>query len=125
MSLPLKTVELPRGIVITIMEMPGMTNRASVRSDLRECCAFCGDTDCHFDCDESQNDEDEIVYDYDGEEVLNETEEEVIERLKWNAAIDGLEFLILTSAESGIDVASKIFRRAVINALQKIDNYYS
>jgi len=51
-----------------------------------------------------------------------ETAEAVIE---YNAAIDGLESLLLALATEGQDVSSPAFQRAVITAMEKISEELS
>jgi len=122
MNLPIKAIYLPGGIKVTILDVPTGLKKAATSSELREQCPFCNDPDCYFHCDQSQIDEE--IYDYEDGTALSETEEEVVERLAWNAAIDGLEFLISACASKGVDVESKNFHDAVALTLHKIKNCY-
>lgn len=87
----------------------------NVTSELKAVCPFCNLADCYLDCD----------YSVAGEELHpgeGESEEEVASRGEYNAAIDGIESLILACACEGIDIAAAPFQRAVQTAIEGCAN---
>lgn len=103
----MKTIHLPEDIEVII----GDDGSVSLTSDLREYCLGCGRPDCYFDCDDSQE--------------TPETELEALGRLQWNAAVDGMEGMILTLAGAGVDIDTIGFRNAVEATLSKLAEEYN
>lgn len=58
---------------------------------LKESCPYCSSETCYADCDGSQGDVDGL-----------ESEEQMVERRVSNAAIDGVESLVLAMLSSGV-----------------------
>jgi len=86
------------------------------RNDLaRETCPSCGERFCQFSCDGSQG----------ADENNTEDENEVLARIQWNAAADGIESLVLALACVGVDVESKKFQDSVTAAIDGISNNFS
>jgi hypothetical protein len=122
-----KVVELPEGIKVDIVTEINLAKKpvitAAIESDLRTQCPYCHIENCNFDCDDSQ-----VAYSQ-ATEVLTrnlefEIEQEVITRLQWNAAVDGVQSMILACAGAGIDIATPAFSGAVQSALDAIGNEY-
>ena len=103
----MKTIHLPEGIEVTIAD----NGNVSLISELREYCLGCGKADCYFDCDDSQD--------------APESKEEALSRLQWNAAVDGVEGMILTLAGAGVDVDTYSFRNAIEATLNKLAEQYA
>jgi len=61
---------------------------------------------------------------YEGEVTFDEhgTRNFDINEIEWNAAIDGVEALILAQAISGVDIKAASYQQAVWDALEAIDN---
>jgi len=80
-------------------------------SNLRERCPYCGSAYCYFSCDQSQHDD------------KQENEAEVKQRQLYNAAIDGLESLIIALVGVGVASEDKL-RLAITEALDAIGNRF-
>jgi hypothetical protein len=100
---------LPGGITLFIED-----GCVRLESELKESCPYCNKTDCCFDCDQSQWDD------------SLEDEDGTNNRVRWNAAIDGLESLILALAsDPDLEfILSNRFNNAVQTALDAIGNEY-
>jgi len=70
----------------------------------RETCSCCGQPDCLNGIDSDQ-------------------EDDVLERLNYNFALDTIESIILAHACQGIDVGSKAYKQGIRTALEAIDNH--
>jgi hypothetical protein len=89
-------------------QRPGAFQGGVITSNLKEPCPHCGQEDCQFDCDGSQGADDEHARD-DG-------------RIAYNAAIDGIEALILSAAVAGTDISTPAFIEAVETAVDVVSN---
>ena len=92
---------------ITI-ELDG-TGGGTIESNLKDPCPHCGSTECNYDCDGSKGADPEHPSDDN--------------RSLYNAAIDGLESLILAQACAGVPLDKK-FDEAVETAISSIANHY-
>jgi len=99
-------------ITLTLEKLGQLVGGSLSDCGLKEECPCCGLTDCHFDCDESQA------------EDSPESEEEALGRVQANAAIDGMESLILACACAGVDVKSPQFVEAIETAIDAIGVNY-
>jgi hypothetical protein len=79
----------------------------TITSDLKEVCQECGSADCYRTCEGS-----------------GETDEQIASRRLYNAAVVGLERLILAAACTGVDVVSPAFVDAVRKAQLEISRLY-
>ena len=105
----MKTIKLKQfDITIELDEMGGGT----ISGTQKDCCNYCGQSDCYFSCDESQYSEDEH----------NESQDEMIMRMQYNSAIDGLESLLLAMACQNTPVDTPEMIIAIETALQAIDS---
>ena len=77
----------------------------SISSSLKDVCPYCGQSECYFDCDESQ---------------ALETEEANEQKERYNAMVDGIESLVLAQAMSGIDIESPQYLEALETAINAI-----
>lgn len=107
----MQQAELPGNIFVT--EVGGSVK---VTSELKDNCPYCADSECNFSCDQSQ-------YAMGTDEEL-ESEQEHLDRIQWNAAIDGLESLIMGYAGQGMDINDPKFHKAVQSALDAISNQF-
>jgi hypothetical protein len=82
----------------------------TIESDLKEPCTHCGSTTCNYDCDGSK-----------GADPEHEDDDN---RAVYNAAIDGLESLILAQACDGIQMDDN-YDAAVGTAIDSITHHYS
>lgn len=80
-------------------------------SDLKDVCPVCNEVDCYFSCDLSQADKPDIP-------ESTESEEDVDNRKKYNAAMDGIESLILAHAVAGLDIESLAYIEGIETAVQ-------
>jgi len=78
----------------------------SMDSDLKEPCPHCESRTCNYDCD--------------GSKGANEEHADDEGRAEFNAAIDGLESLVLAMAVAGLDVTSAKFRDCLQTSLTAI-----
>ena len=92
------------------------TYNGEITSDLKEPCPYCGSVDCEFSCDGSQG----AQSDEDGE-----TEQEAIERHKFNAGIDALESIILAHACAGINITSLAYKEGIEVTLNALSDRHS
>lgn len=102
----MRTILLPCcGIELTLTGDGG----GSITSELeREECPSCGKKDCCFSCNGSQGADDQ--------------EEDVLGRLQYNGALDGIEAMILAHANAGIDVQSAAYLEGMETAVQAAAN---
>jgi len=70
--------------------LDGHNGHCSIESDQQEVCPYCHRASCYRDCDESKSDLDEL-----------EDIEETASRRDYNAAVDGIECLILALVSAG------------------------
>jgi len=77
---------------------------------LKEACPNCGSETCHRTCPEQNEFQD------------SDRELEKEGRLVYNAAIDGMESLLLALACEGVDVTGPAFGKAVLTVLDKLGN---
>lgn len=106
--------ELPEGIEVEVVDGSGR-----LTSELKASCPYCHTVDCDWDCDLSQ----EAFSDAKDSLEREELNEDHCRRLQWNAAIDGVESLILALVCAGVPVDDK-FKVAVQTALDAIANNY-
>ncbi len=83
---------------------------ATVDSDLKDKCPYCGLRDCYFNCDQSTYD-DEL-----------ETQEEMIDRKMFNTAIDVVESMVLAHAIAGIDVEAPSYKDGIEQVIKAFVN---
>jgi len=93
----------PYGISIT----PGTNGSASITSGLKDTCAFCGQSDCYYDCDESKS-------------GVGDALEDQISRFVYNAQCDALESFILACHCGGVDCTTSGFCEAIVTCVQAI-----
>lgn len=105
--------ELPGGIVVEADDSDG-----SITSGLKALCPYCHTVDCDWDCDLSQ-----VAYSDADSIDREELEREHSLRLQYNAAIDGIESLILALVCAGVSVDDK-FREGVQSALDAVGNNF-
>ena len=58
------------------------------------------------------------------EEIKTAGDPDSVEEIQFNAAVDGMEALILSIACAGIDISTLAFKVAVVTALDAIGNQY-
>lgn len=90
----------------------------SITSLLKDCCPVCNQVDCYFDCDLSQAGPPEIP-------ESTESEKDVENRKQYNAAMDGIEAMILAHAIAGIDIESSAYLNGIETALTACGNNFS
>jgi hypothetical protein len=115
-----KIIKLPCfGIQITLGEVDsaregthGKTchTAGTIQSDLKEPCTHCGQPDCNDDCDGSQGADEENHRD--------------AGRAQFNAAIDGIESLVLALAVAGVNVEAPEVLQAIESAVDAIGNQF-
>jgi hypothetical protein len=115
-----KIIKLPcYGIEITLGEVDSERHGTrgatpymggTITSELREPCTHCGQPGCDSDCDGSQGADDEHEWD-EG-------------RAQFNAAIDGIESMILALAVAGVDVETPAVVEAIESAIDAIGNKF-
>ncbi len=114
----MKTITLPvHGIELTLdEENPG---GGSISSDLKEKCPCCGHDSCNIfigeACDQSLRDN----------RPPAESEEEAASRIQFNAAMDGIESMILAHATAGIDVETPAYLEGIETAIDACGNNFS
>lgn len=91
-------------------ERPGEYLGGTITSDLRLPCNHCGQSGCHHDCDGSQG--------------ADEEHEDDSSRDEFNAAIDGMERMILACACAGIDIQTPKFGYIIETVVDAIGNEY-
>ncbi|MCE9554679.1 MAG: hypothetical protein K8T91_15085 [Planctomycetes bacterium] len=96
-------------------------NQGTIRSDLeRQVCPFCGLPDCCYHCDEA------AAGGFGKEaEKIAESEAEIVDRLKFNGALDAVESLVLARACAGIDVNSPAYLEGIETAINALGNEFS
>lgn len=104
-------VRLGKGINISIVT-DGNGGGDLKSNGLREACPDCGSDCCYRTCPAQAEWQDS------GREEIKET------RLLFNAAVDGMESLLLALACEGVQVDGKQFKKAITTALDKIANEY-
>ena len=92
-----------------VVEVDGMGG-GTIESNLKEPCTHCGSLTCRYDCDGSK-----------GADPEHEDDDN---RAVYNAAIDGLESLILAQACAGIQMDDN-YDAAVGTAIDSITHHYS
>tara|TARA_R110000824_G_scaffold201667_2_gene385749 strand:- start:3796 stop:4161 length:366 start_codon:yes stop_codon:yes gene_type:complete len=95
------------GIVLELNDEGGGT----ISSDLKESCPYCDCIECNADCDGSAGDIDGL-----------EDQDDLDSRNRYNAAIDGLESLILAHAFAGIDITTPAYLEGIETAESAIGN---
>ena len=101
----MQTIEVLDG-KITVKFFPS-THSGAVTDTLHEECPFCSQPMCAFSCDQSKSDGDE---------------DEVMERLTFNGAVDGLSSLLLAMVCRDLDITDKGFQGALQDALDACGN---
>lgn len=91
-----------------------------ITTDMKESCPCCGETECYADCDGSQMDEAAA----DAAGVAYESEEDQEGRKLFNAAVDGMEALILGAASAGVDISSAAFVEGIETAYSALGNNF-
>jgi len=74
--------------------------------DVYEVCPCCNQNDCWFDCDESQMSQ------------SPESEDDALDRIRYNSAIDGIMALILAHYVAGIDVGTPAYLESIETAVE-------
>lgn len=103
---------------------PSLSSGVLVGTDLeREHCPFCDTPNCNFDCDGSKAE----FLEPDSSELPLQTEEEVLDRLKYNHALDVIESLALAICVQSRGVIDTIALKEILNpaiqtTLDKIGN---
>ena len=115
-----KTIKLPcYGIILTLVwddytcrvdekNVPG----AAITSDLKEGCPECGDATCYSVGSPVPNHDKLLWVDVDN-------------RKKFNAAMDGIESMILGHAVAGVDVENSDYIEGIETAVQACGNHFS
>jgi len=113
----LRCIELPEGINLYT---DGNKYFKVESVDLKQGCPGCGRPDCDWECDISQ-----VLFSDCKDSVERETmNEEHCHRLQWNAAVDGVESLILSLAVAGVNFEDAKIQDAVQTTMCSIANNY-
>lgn len=93
-----------------IIQVDGQGTGRLTSKGFKEVCPFCSRAGCERSCGESQ-----AADNANGEE----------DRLLYNAAVDGMESLLLALACTGINVTEVRYQQAVQTVLDAIGNHYA
>lgn len=120
----MKTIELSCfDIVVQVDEKnPGGCISSS---SLKKACPACNQVDCYFDCDIWEHHFYCGLQSSDPKSDLpesTETEEDVASRRDYNAAIDGIEALILAHGCAGVNITSPAYLEAIETAVDAVAN---
>jgi hypothetical protein len=111
-----KCIELPcYGIRIELYKESGTDDAWSGRIEspqLKDACPFCARLDCPGECLESRGNASE------------KAAEERESRLSYNAAIDGIESMVLAHACAGIDVTSPAYVEGLETAVEAVSHAF-
>lgn len=108
-----QTINL-NGEQVIVVETDGKGGGHMTAIGLREACRYCGKVECERTCDGQALPANEFREDIAKEEA----------RLMSNAALHGVESLILALACAGFKIEGKRFKKAVETALDAIGNHY-
>jgi hypothetical protein len=103
----MKEIKLPVGGIVVNLTGDG---GGSITSNMKMPCTHCAQTDCNNDCDGSQGADDEHPSDDN--------------RTRFNAAIDGVESLILALACAGVDIEAPEVIEAIQTSEQTIAQHF-
>ena len=81
----------------------------------REICPSCGQAECVNECDGSQG----------ADENNDETEEDAVDRQRYNAFIDAIESVVLAHAVGGVNVSDPKYVQGLETALQAAGRQFS
>lgn len=115
-TLILREQESETGLDYQVAE--GDIAACTITSSLKEVCPVCNESECYFSCDLSQGGPPEIP-------ESTESEEDVDNRKRYNAAIDGIESLILAHACEGIDIENSDYQIGIDTAIQACGQNFS
>lgn len=121
-----KTIVIQQGNIVLNLVWDDETCRVedenvpgcSLTSELKDVCPVCNKWDCYFSCDLSQAGPPEIP-------ESTESEEDVANRKLYNAAIDGIESMVLGHAVAGVDIENDDYLEGLDAALQACGNNFS
>jgi hypothetical protein len=115
----MKTIHLKVGGGAMNLEIDTVGRGGKLTSDgLKACCPTCEKPDCYFILCQGGH-----LFDLHTDDET-ESRDDIEARRIFNAAVDGVESLILAAACQGIDVETEAFRNAVQTALDAVGNSY-